>query len=1396
MKTSWTRSFARRFWGLCAAIVISLALLVQAGRFLLPMINDHRDDIADVLGEQLGVQVSIANIEGRWLGMRPEITVEGLTLRNKGNEQVLAVDSVYTQFDLLRSLFNWRLAWSDFRVDDVTVALQQFSDGQIYLRGVVPSERDDPEAETLSPLELLLLRGRVELSAVKIEFHPLQGESSTWQLPEVVMENTQSFHRLKAQLNSAGRPLMKFVFEGEGDPRDRETFLASSYLELNHVKISELAEQFSSEAWEQFPQREQLQDVALTGKLWTVKLPGSFMELRGSLQSDGGRSPLPEVAKMDISGLLNSTGQWQLSLQNLHGKFSDFELPEPLNVGLEFGDSTPLALRSSRIDIGYWYRLAVKHNWIPEGELQDVLASLRPAGHLNNVYLRLGNNIAKDFLLQANLEQMSAGAWQGAPAVSGVDGYVETSAKRGFVDIDSQNGFSMHYTTVYDDAQRFETMKGQVQWVLDRDANSIYVNSGQLSMQQGETQVRGAMQLFTPWFADTVPSDLTLFIGLRNDKVSNYPKYLPNVVADSLKKFLADAKGEGELRNGAFIYRGGLKASLDKTYTTQLALDLEDVSLNYMEGWPRLSKVNTRLEVDGRFLHATAAGQSMGLALSDIQVDLEDNPKANGDRINVKARFKGQAQQGFDFLLNSPIASSQAEDFQFWELHGPLSGDVDLQIPLSLSENRGAKYDINANFRNAELYIPELALHFEKLNAKLKYDLKRGLHGNNLQASLWGQSIEAKLGSTAKSTDLRFDSQLAIEPLAQWMNIPGLLMAEGKTAVKGKLSLPSTFLRRAEQQGPNQLELATSLQGIAINLPEPYGKAAEQARKTNITIPIQGKEELATNEVQEQLHLQYALAEGVADDEENSTSANTDSLALSIRQHRDGESLALGLNGVLPDTRAGQGLISGELQTLDIEPWLSIVDDYRAAQTRYAELRVPSQAGSQLPEQEAIPVDLEIKVKALNLAGFNIPNIELQAGQTQQGILLNAKSEMLAGSIEYFDSQRPLDVRIAHLNLPELADSEEPADSTPQGETPQLIADDSDNWDFSAFPHTQVQIEQLRYGARALGSWRFQIQAGEERGLLVDRIFGELGDIRVSGDIEQVEGADAMAAADPGASLNWSGGYISNSKLQGRIQFKNINTLSQQWQMPSILESESAEFRLAMNWPGSPMDFDSRLIAGKLNLGIQNGRFFQSAGAGGNAVLRLLSVLNFDTWVRRLRLDFADLYKEGMVFDSVNGHIDFQQQELLIQEPIIVKGPTSRLQFAGKIDWEEESLDTSLVATLPVGNNVALATGLLVNWPAAVGVYVASKLFSNQVDKVASVSYSMTGSWDDPKMEFERLFDSKAAKDAGEKVAEEVEHKETQVETQLSPQRSSQQEAVAETPKESQEQIPATEEPK
>jgi uncharacterized protein YhdP len=103
-----------------------------------------------------------------------------------------------------------------------------------------------------------------------------------------------------------------------------------------------------------------------------------------------------------------------------------------------------------------------------------------------------------------------------------------------------------------------------------------------------------------------------------------------------------------------------------------------------------------------------------------------------------------------------------------------------------------------------------------------------------------------------------------------------------------------------------------------------------------------------------------------------------------------------------------------------------------------------------------------------------------------------------------------------------------------------------------------------------------------------------------------------------------------------------------------------------------------------------------------------------------------------------------------------VVAPSARLLMAGTIDLVREEMDTSLVATLPVGGNLTMAAVFAGGLPAAAGVYVISKLFKNQVDKVASVSYRMQGSWDDPVLSFDKLFDSKAASRAGAKATEQL----------------------------------------
>jgi len=139
--------------------------------------------------------------------------------------------------------------------------------------------------------------------------------------------------------------------------------------------------------------------------------------------------------------------------------------------------------------------------------------------------------------------------------------------------------------------------------------------------------------------------------------------------------------------------------------------------------------------------------------------------------------------------------------------------------------------------------------------------------------------------------------------------------------------------------------------------------------------------------------------------------------------------------------------------------------------------------------------------------------------------------------------------------------------------------------------------------------------------------------------------------------------------------------------------------------------------------------------------------------VRRLKLDFSDVVNSGMAYDRIQSNMHFESGNLFLTEPLTVKTPSSKMQLAGTINLVDETLDTRLVATLPVGNNLSLWAAFAAGLPAAAGVYVASKLFEKQIDQLSSLSYSIEGPWADPKVSFQRMFDAKSAEKTGKTAA-------------------------------------------
>ena len=93
-----------------------------------------------------------------------------------------------------------------------------------------------------------------------------------------------------------------------------------------------------------------------------------------------------------------------------------------------------------------------------------------------------------------------------------------------------------------------------------------------------------------------------------------------------------------------------------------------------------------------------------------------------------------------------------------------------------------------------------------------------------------------------------------------------------------------------------------------------------------------------------------------------------------------------------------------------------------------------------------------------------------------------------------------------------------------------------------------------------------------------------------------------------------------------------------------------------------------------------------------------------------------------------------------MKQPLKMKMPSGRMSIAGDFNMLDETADAQLVATLPVTTNLPWLAGVAGGLPAALGVYVNSKLVEKQVDRLSSISYELEGSWDDIKVSVDKIF--------------------------------------------------------
>jgi len=242
-----------------------------------------------------------------------------------------------------------------------------------------------------------------------------------------------------------------------------------------------------------------------------------------------------------------------------------------------------------------------------------------------------------------------------------------------------------------------------------------------------------------------------------------------------------------------------------------------------------------------------------------------------------------------------------------------------------------------------------------------------------------------------------------------------------------------------------------------------------------------------------------------------------------------------------------------------------------------------------------------------------------------------------------------------------------------------------------------------------------------------------------------------LKAERPGHLL-WRQGENSQTELQAALHFEDLGRTLGYFGYEEIVETRSGEFDLDLRWPGSPQGFSLQEAQGSVMVKIGPGSFLE-APSGATGALRVVSILNLADIVRRLSL--TQMFESGIPFDSVDGEV-FMHGGTIEVARMDVKGGSS-FQFSGVSDVAAQSLEGELVATLPVANNLPWMAALAASLPVAAGVFVVSKVFNKQMNRLSSAVYSIDGTWDDPKVKFDHIFDDskRRTKSAGPADADE-----------------------------------------
>ncbi|RAJ99243.1 YhdP family protein [Aliidiomarina maris] len=1275
----------RKLWLLLAILLVLAAVALSVVRYSLPYIDNYRADIEAMVAERFGQQVRMGALSADWSTFGPSLVLQDVELTVGDHYPFdIHVERTHLVLNLWQSL--WQREWmlEDFVLEGVR--FDYAFDGQIA---------NQQDTGVVRALEQLLLFQLESFQVVNSEIYVSdpQGVGRRLYIEQLSWRN-QSPQRQgigRFRVSDIAQNSFNFIINANGN----------SFLNL-HGELYVEAEDLDFSPWFEAA----IEGVDITEARVNVNAWFDFADAKvGQAQVHFGENSLRWQRDGNTHELVTSPVTWGFWPQ------SDGFLMASEALTIAVDDAV------WPVEAASWRYQNQRHTWnlsnlsfrdtaplwslfgSPGAQIRDWFSGIQPAGVINQVQVQLDENM--DWSFYSRADTLDWQAHRGVPGLSGLSFELWSTEYSGAFALRGEQ-VDLVSPDTYDQPQQLSQIDWQGYWHRLEDGFRVALPYAQVHI--GDVLLEQQFSL-TREHDDSPVVEWWLQGEGANMAVHDAMAMLPLQLGSQLTHYLQDAIVDGEVRKMNLLWRGSLEQFpyYQHDGVFMASLNATPLAFKFQPDWPAIEDTELALVYREHSLLIHARGGRL-LDTELVQVDASIPDLVFGQPwLLLDAKARGSAAAAREVFSQSPLADSVGATLMQLDSDDTFDGEFSLRVPLfAASEDGSDPAEIGVEgkviFAGQDLNIVPIDLELNNLSGELQFNGAR-LDASAIRADVFELPVHVSLQGYSNAPNARIQArdasveeayQLDIQMDSRWrqsqMHTSPIL---GWLApfVDGHVESDTTLsLQIAGSRLDYEWRMRNHLYALDIHLPAPMNQPAQDDRF--IDIVARGDEQ--------DIFIQMLWPDLGRFESQLELGQSQFSRAL----------IELG-----PNLSRGPGMpvagmdIYADVDELGLSQWLGALS------------MIQNGDGNGLPWTLPAVENLQLTIGQTQVLNQNFDHVRV-TGRQQQGdwdIQVDASQgrgriavprQVLLGDDV---GEHRIDIEIDYLNLrSETGQHDDAANDDTDTEQHQALANRPNVAFFERLPPMHVVCELCRYQDTDLGRIQLQFdprEPGTQIGLI---------NVRRSG-----------------AELNLTGGWYGQgeaveSYINGWVAVADVGNLIADFGSSSVVRDSSAQVELSLRWPGSPAEFSLADLNGQVDWRLGAG-YLRDVSDGG---ARLFSLFSLESLMRKLTLDFRDIFARGMFYSSFRGTLDIEEGVVYTQNTRM-NGSAGDMEVTGSTDLVTEALDYELVYIPKVTSSLPVLVAWMVNPPTGIAALLIDRVL-HDAQVISRLEYSITGTISEP----------------------------------------------------------------